>query len=86
MIAAQCYIIDANHGTNAGELMRNQKNMTEKVYIGNDVWIAANCTVIKGVKINDGAVIAAKSFVNKEVEKNSIVGGTPARRIKYRGE
>ncbi len=86
MIAAQCYIIDSNHGIKAGELIQNQKNTTEKIYIGNDVWIAANCTIVKGVKINDGAVIAAKSFVNKEVEKNSVVGGIPARHIKYRGE
>lgn len=54
------------------------------VIIGNDVWIASHVTIMSGVKIGDGAVIAANSHVVKDVEPYSIVGGNPAKFIKYR--
>jgi len=54
------------------------------VVIGNDVWIGDNVTVMSGVKIGDGAVIAANSHVVKNVEPYSITGGNPAKLIKYR--
>lgn len=52
--------------------------------IGNDVWIGAGCIIKEGVSIGDGAVIGANSFVNKDVEKFSIVVGSPAHHLKYR--
>lgn len=54
------------------------------VVIGNDVWIADNVTIMSGITIGDGAVIANNSHVIKNVEPYSIVGGNPARHIKYR--
>jgi acetyltransferase-like isoleucine patch superfamily enzyme len=54
------------------------------VIIGNDVWIAANVTIMSGITIGDGAVIANNSHVIKDVEPYSIVGGNPAKFIKYR--
>ncbi|MGF7038578.1 CatB-related O-acetyltransferase [Mucilaginibacter lappiensis] len=57
-----------------------------KVTIGNDVWICANVIISDGVTIGDGAVIAANSVVSKNVEPYSIVGGVPAKHIKYRFE
>lgn len=54
------------------------------VVIGNDVWIGMKCTIMSGVKIGDGAVIAANSHVIKDVYPYSIVGGNPANHIKYR--
>jgi acetyltransferase-like isoleucine patch superfamily enzyme len=54
------------------------------VIIGNDVWIADNVTIMSGVKIGDGAVIAGNSHVCKDVEPYSLVGGNPAKFIKYR--
>ena len=54
------------------------------VTIGNDVWIGRSATILSGVTIGDGAVIAANSLVNKDVEPYSIVGGTPAKHIKFR--
>ena len=54
------------------------------VVIGNDVWIGKNVTIMSGVTIGDGAVIALNSHVVKDVEPYSIVGGNPAKLIKYR--
>lgn len=52
--------------------------------IGNDVWIGAASIIKQGVKIGDGAVVGANSFVNKDVEPFSIVFGCPAKLYKYR--
>lgn len=57
---------------------------TDTIRIGNDVWIGANVIILPGVKIGDGAVIAAGAVVSKDVEPYEIVGGVPARHIKYR--
>ena len=52
--------------------------------IGNDVWIGYGSTIMPGVTIGDGAVIATKSLIVKDVEPYSIVGGHPAKLIKKR--
>jgi virginiamycin A acetyltransferase len=52
--------------------------------IGNDVWIGQNVTVMPGVKVGDGAIIAANSTVAKDVEPYAIYGGNPAKFIKKR--
>ena len=55
-----------------------------QVIIGNDVWIGANVIILPGVNIGHGAVIAAGAVVTKDVEPYAIVGGVPAKLIKYR--
>ena len=52
--------------------------------IGNDVWIGYNATIMAGIKIGDGAIIATNSTVTKDVEPYTIVGGNPANEIKKR--
>ena len=54
------------------------------IEIGNDVWIGYNATIMAGVKIGDGAIIATNSTVVSDVEPYSIVGGNPAKKIKKR--
>lgn len=54
------------------------------INIGNDVWIGYNATIMAGVTIGDGAIIATNATVTKDVEPYSIVGGNPAREIKKR--
>lgn len=56
------------------------------VSIGNDVWIANHAVIIEGVTIGDGAVICAGAVVTKDVPPYAVVGGVPARIIKYRFE
>ena len=52
--------------------------------VGNDVWIGYGTTIMPGVTIGDGAIIATKSVVTKDVEPYAIVGGNPAKEIRKR--
>ncbi|MBM6997415.1 streptogramin A O-acetyltransferase Vat(I) [Paenibacillus sp. DXFW5] len=52
--------------------------------VGNDVWIGRHATIMPGVKIGDGAIIAAESVVVKDVDPYTIVGGNPAKEIRKR--
>ncbi len=54
------------------------------IIIGNDVWIAQGARIMSGVTVGDGAVIGAGAVVTKNVPPYSIVGGVPAKIIKYR--
>lgn len=54
------------------------------VVIGNDVWIGREAMILSGVEIGDGAVVAARSVVTKNVAPYSIVGGNPARHVRFR--
>lgn len=54
------------------------------IKIGNDVWIGTGSTIMDGVEVGDGAVIAANSHVTKSVPSYAIVGGNPAKLIRYR--
>lgn len=52
------------------------------IRIGNNVWIGAQATVLPGVTIDDGAIVAAGAVVTRDVPANVIVGGFPAKIIK----
>jgi acetyltransferase-like isoleucine patch superfamily enzyme len=61
----------------------NQEQLnTSPINIGNDVWIGAEAMILKGVTIGDGAIVAAKSVVTKDVPPHTLVAGQPARIIK----
>lgn len=62
----------------------DRHNPYRHVEIGNDVWICANAVIADGVKIGDGAIIAANALVIKDVEPYSIVSGVPAKHIRFR--
>ena len=58
--------------------------LVRRIHIGNDVWIGSRSIVMDGVHIGDGAIVAAGSVVTKDVPPYAVVGGAPARLIKYR--
>lgn len=62
-------------------IVDSKNDNTLSVKIGNHVWIGLNATILKGVTIGDGAIIAAGAVVTKDVPSNSLVGGVPARVI-----
>ena len=51
--------------------------------LGKNVWVGSNSTILQGVTIGDNAVVAAGAVVTKDVEANAVVGGVPARFIRY---
>jgi acetyltransferase-like isoleucine patch superfamily enzyme len=57
---------------------------SKRTFIGNDVWVGANVVIHDGVVVGDGAIIASGSVVNKDIKPYSVVGGVPAKIIKYR--
>ncbi len=65
---------------------KNAENVSvcPQTYIGNDVWIGSRVMVMSGVTIGDGAIIGAGAIVTKDVPPYSIVGGIPAKIIRYR--
>ena len=72
MIAAQCYIIDCNHGMHMGKNMREQPLSVHPTKIGEDVWLGCGCKILAGAEISDGAVIGAGTVISGKVEDNTI--------------
>lgn len=72
-----------NYNLFDGELKKNI-DYSNKISIGNDVWIGQGVIIIGNLNIGNGAILAAGSIVVKDVEPYSIVGGNPAKLIKYR--
>ena len=52
---------------------------TAPIHIGDGVWLGARCIILPGVRVGDGAIVAAGAVVNRDVPANAIVGGVPAR-------
>lgn len=73
-------------GFDHGELTVPMEVAKSAPIIGNDVWIGTRVFIPRGVTIGDGAVIAAGSVVTKDVQPYEIVGGAPAKHIRYRFE
>jgi acetyltransferase-like isoleucine patch superfamily enzyme len=83
--AAHCLVVPANHGfDDLSQPITRQPLSMQGIAIGDDVWVGGHCTILDGVSIGDGAVIAAGSVVTKPVAPLSVVAGTPARRLKSR--
>lgn len=82
VLGMQTMIVTGTHEIGGPECRSGQ--LTPKpVSIGTGVWTGARCTILPGVTICDGAVIAAGAVVNKDVPANSMVAGVPARVIRY---
>jgi len=70
-----------SEGTDFEEAQYVDERSMYRVVVGNDVWIGARATILEGVTIGDGAIIAAGAVVNKDVEPYAIYGGVPAKKI-----
>jgi len=85
MIADAVSIRDTNHNfKNINIPMRNQGINTSPIIIKDDVCIGYGAVINKGVTIGQGAIIGANAVVTKDVPEFAIVGGVPAKIIKYR--
>ena len=86
LIAPFCYLVDANHGIRRDRLIREQPMNTAPIVIRDDVWLGTGVTVLAGVNIETGAVVAAGSVVTQDVAPYAIVAGSPARKISERDD
>lgn len=78
-------ILTSNHQYE-GDMLPYDEGITPKnqVVIEQNVWIASYCLILPGVTVHEGAVVGAGSVVTKDVPPLSIVGGNPAKIIRYR--
>ena len=81
LIAPFVYLVDSDHGIKREELINRQPNQTAPIRIEDGAWLASNVTILKGVQIGKGAVVAANSVVNCNIPPYEIWGGTPAKKI-----
>lgn len=89
MFGPKVTIIGGNHNTSkVGSFMSSikEKRITDDqpVIIEDDVWVGANSVILKGVTIGRGSIISAGSVVTRSCPPYSIIGGVPARLIKWR--
>jgi len=86
MLAPEVKIIGGDHNYNNPErpIIFSGRSEQLETMIGEDVWIGYGAIISRGIRIGNGAIIAANSVVTKNVEPYSVVGGSPAKFIKYR--
>ena len=83
LIASRCYFVDHDHGfsTRAIPIGKQIDGIEAPIILEQDVWLGANVVVLKGVRIGQGAIIAAGSVVNKSIGAFEVWAGVPARKL-----
>ena len=85
IIGPNVTIVAENHNANDVEKeIRKQGTRRGGIIIGDNCWIGAGVTILDGVEIGNGSIVAAGAVVNKNVEEYTIVGGVPAKMLKAR--
>lgn len=87
IIGPRVTIMTNNHhydGEDLEAIPYDGKNLLMKVAIGENVWIGANVSIVPGVTIGEGAIVAMGAVVTADVPKCAVVGGNPAKILKYR--
>ena len=87
MMGPECIIYTRNHEFSDITIPMNKQGFSEEreVIIQDDVWIGGRVTILPGVVIGKGAVIGAGAVVTKNIPEYAVVGGNPAKVLKYRG-
>ena len=85
MIGQNCSILTGSHGfADSTKPMMFQGQICGPIEIGDDVWLGANVVVLPNVKIGRGAIVGANAVVTEDIPEFAIVGGVPAKLIRYR--
>lgn len=82
----ECMILTSNHNYEGAQIPYDDTYIKKEIVIGDCVWFGNRVTVVGNLNIGEGAIIAAGSVVVKDVPPLAIVGGNPAKVIKYRNE
>lgn len=88
MMGPDCHIFTAFHGYDRTDIPMREQGYSERkpVVIGDDVWIGIRVIIMPGVHIGKGTVIGAGAVVTKDVPDYAVVGGVPAKVLRYRNE
>ena len=79
LIGSQVVLATINHGMSPDQ---RSDNLPAPIHIGKRAWIGSHATILPGVTIGDGAIVAAGAVVTKDVPANTVVGGVPAKVIR----
>ena len=85
-IGAHTSILGFNHSMESGTPVFRQPLTSKGIEIGDDVWIGSHVVILDGVRVGSHAVLAASAVVTKDVPAGAVVGGNPARFIRWRVE
>jgi acetyltransferase-like isoleucine patch superfamily enzyme len=87
MIAPHCAFMPYQHGFADTDRPMREQPLTSRgdIVVGDDVWIGVNASVMDNVTIGQGAIVGAGAVVTRDVAPFAIVGGVPARVIRFRG-
>jgi acetyltransferase-like isoleucine patch superfamily enzyme len=84
-IAHGTTIMSTTHGyEDISEPIKDQEIHEKRTVIADNIWIGAKATILAGINISEGSIVAAGAVVTSNIEKNKIVGGVPAKVIKDR--
>lgn len=87
MMGPEVVILTNSHKYNRVDVpMNKQGSFIEPVVIGNDVWIGTRAIILPGVRIGNGVIIGAGAIVTKDVPDYAVMGGVPAKIIRFRNE
>lgn len=86
MMGPYCFIYTSNHQTNSTDIPMWKQGFSapRPVVIDDDVWIGSRVTILPGVHIGKGCVLGAGAVITKDVPPYAVVGGNPAKILKYR--
>lgn len=88
MMGPDCIVYTKNHAFSDTSIPMNKQGFSQEkpVIIGDDMWIGGRVIILPGVHVGNGAIIGAGAVVTKDVPDYAVVGGNPARVLKYRKE
>lgn len=88
MMGHYCLLYSRNHAHSRTDIPMIQQGFeeTRPVVIGDDVWIGSRVTILPGVHVGDGCVLAAGSVITKDTPPNTIVAGNPGIVVRQRGK
>ncbi|MDB9886806.1 acyltransferase [Polaribacter sp.] len=81
---SECLLITSNHNYEGTSIPYDNTYIIKEIKIGDNVWFGNRVIILGGVTIGEGAIIQAGAMVHKDIPNYAIVGGNPAKVIKYR--